>query len=226
MSSQLPFGLTLLLLLAGAAQAEVQVWVEPRLADELDPITLTLRATDADIGDEPDLSVLQDDFEVLNQQRISRSQIINGRSSSWVEFQFTLHPKRAGELIIPPIRVGAEQSPETRVIVRALDARVKQTIERMVFFETELSVNPVYVQAQTVFVRRLYYASGVQLYSDLPSTPAVADAVIVPLGDPRSFTTVRSGTRYGVIEQRYAIFPEAPGVLTIPDAAMVSTPGW
>ena len=57
MSSQLPFGLTLLLLLAGAAQAEVQVWVEPRLADELDPITLTLRATDADIGDEPDLSV-------------------------------------------------------------------------------------------------------------------------------------------------------------------------
>ena len=81
MSSQLPFGLTLLLLLAGAAQAEVQVWVEPRLADELDPITLTLRATDADIGDEPDLSVLQDDFEVLNQQRISRSQIIRARQS-------------------------------------------------------------------------------------------------------------------------------------------------
>ena len=38
----------------------------------------------------------------------------------------------------------------------------------MVFFQTQLSRNPVYVQAETVLLRRLFYSQGVQIYSDLP----------------------------------------------------------
>ena len=208
---------------ATAAFAEVHVWFEPRVIDELDSLQLNVRATDTQLPDAPDLSVLESDFEILGSQTTSQRRSVNGNVESWVDYQYTLRPRRSGEITIPPIRVGDQYSAPTLVIVRALDPSIKQSIERMVFFETELTQNPVYVQAQTIFIRRLYYANGVQLYSDLPGAPDVANAVIVPLGDTKSSTTLVQGTRYGVIEQRFAIFPEQSGELHIPESAITSS---
>jgi hypothetical protein len=210
-------------LLCTSAAAEVHVWLEPRIVDELDSIQLTLRATDTQVADTPDLSELQGDFEIMGSQTTSQRRSVNGSVESWVDYQYTLRPKRSGEIGIPPIRVGNQTSAPTSVLVRQLDPSIKQSIERMVFFETELTANPVYVQGQTVFIRRLYYANGVQLYSDLPGTPELANAVIVPLGETRSSSTLREGTRYGVIEQRFAIFPEQSGQLRIPESAITSS---
>ena len=208
---------------AHGAAAEVHVWFEPRIVDELDSITLNVRATDTQLPDAPDLSVLEADFEILGTQTTSQRRSVNGNVESWVDYQYTLRPRRSGEIAIPPIRVGDQYSAATTVIVRALDPTIKNSIARMVYFETELTENPVYVQAQTVFVRRLYYAAGVQLYSDLPGIPDVANAVIIPLGETRSSSTLVEGTRYGVIEQRFAIFPEQSGALTVPESAITSS---
>ena len=216
--------LALLLLCFGTATyADVHVFVEPSLIDELDTFELRVRASDADASDAPDLTPLEADFEVLSSQVASQRNLINGNLQAWVDFRYTLRPKRSGELRIPPLRVGNQRSEPTTVLVRALDPGVKQTIEQMVFFETEVTANPVYVQAQTVFIRRLFYASGVQLYSDLPGVPEVADAVIVSLGETQSRVVVRQGTRYGVIEQRFAIFPENSGTLSIPESSITSS---
>ena len=208
---------------AHGAAGEVHVWFEPRVVDELDSITLNVRATETQLPDAPDLSVLEADFEILGTQTTSQRRSVNGNVESWVDYQYTLRPRRSGEIAIPPIRVGDQYSAATTVIVRALDPTLKRSIARMVYFETELTENPVYVQAQTVFVRRLYYASGVQLYSDLPGIPDVANAVIVPLGETRSSSTLVEGTRYGVIEQRFAIFPEQSGQLIVPESAITSS---
>ena len=62
-----------------------------------------------------------------------------------------------------------------------------------------------------------------QIYSDLPGTPDVENAVVIPLGETQSRSVLREGNRYGVIEQRFALFPEQSGTLTIPAISVTSS---
>jgi hypothetical protein len=211
------------LLLVGISHAAIVTSVEPRLVEEMDTVRLTLRSTGNTNTESLDLSPLQKDFEVLGSNTQSQYRSVNGRVQAWVEYQISLRPKRTGELVVPSITIGAESSESIAVNVRAMDAGIKQSIQQMVFFETELSENPVYVQGQTILKRRLYYSNGVQIYSDLPGMPEITNAVVIPLGDTRSSSTVLDGQRYGVIEQQFAIFPEQSGALLVPEISITSS---
>lgn len=215
--------LALLAWLPAAASAELRASVEPSIIDELDHARLTIRITGSRDTGGLDLQPLEHDFEVITTQTASQYRSVNGRVESWVEYQIMLRPKRAGELTIPPIAVGTDFTRALTLQVRGLDAELRHAINRMAFFETELTTNPVYVRAQTVMIRRLYYSSAAHIYSDLPGFPEIADAVVTPLGQATSTTTVRDGQRYGVIEQRFAIFPEQSGTMTIPAVSMTSS---
>jgi hypothetical protein len=160
---------------------------------------------------------------VLGSQTSSRISSINGRTMASVEYQISLRPRRTGELTVPSLSIGSEQSEAVIVRVRPMDPAIMDAISRMVFFETELSTNPVYVQAETVLTRRLFYSQGVQIYSDLPGTPDIENAVVIPLGETQSRSVLREGNRYGVIEQRFALFPEQSGTLTIPAISVTSS---
>lgn len=210
-------------LAASGAWGAVQTSVEPRLLDEMDTVRLTLRSPGQSRTDGLDLSPLDVDFEVLGTNTQSQYRSVNGRIDSWVEHQIDLRPRRTGELLVPSITVGGGQSQAIRIVVRPMDPSVRQAIDRMVFFETELSQNPVYVQGETILTRRLYYSSGVQIYSDLPGAPEVPDAVVIPVGETSSNSTIVSGQRYGVIEQQFAIFPERSGEVTIPETSITSS---
>lgn len=205
------------------AAAALRATVEPQVVDELDTTRLTIRDSGSSQTQPLDLEPLEQDFEVLTTQSASQYRSINGRVESWVEYQILLRPRRTGELTIPPIEVGGESTEPLTLQVRGIDPGLKDAIDRMVFFETKVTVDPVYVQAQTVLVRRLYYSSGAQIYSDLPGVPQVPHAVVMPLGDATSTTTIRDGRRYGVIEQRFAMFPEQSGKLTIPAISVTSS---
>ena len=205
------------------AQSALKTFVEPRLVDEMDTIRLTIRKEGSNQSDPPDLTVLDADFEVLGSQTSSRISSINGRTMASVEYQISLRPRRTGELTIPSLDIGGESSEAIVVRVRPMDPAVMDAISRMVFFETELSTNPVYVQAESVLTRRLFYSQGVQIYSDLPGTPEIENAVVIPLGETQSRSVLRAGNRYGVIEQRFAVFPEQSGALTIPAISVTSS---
>lgn len=221
-----PFVALLLLmggLAPGGADAELRARVEPQEIDELGNARLTIRATGSNQTQALELSALEKDFDVLGTQSASQYRAVNGQVEAWVEYQVSLRPRRSGTLTIPPVSVGSESTRPLQLRVRPVDARVRDAIDRMVYFETELSANPVYVQAETVLTRRLYYSSGAQIYSDLPGLPEVANAVVTALGDTRSSTTFLDGQRYGVIEQRFAILPEQSGTLIIPSIAVTSS---
>ncbi len=208
---------------AHAATGEIRTIVEPRLVDEMETVRLTLRAEGATRGDSPDLTPLEIDFEVLGTQTSSRISTINGRTNSLLEYQINLRPRRTGEITVPALRVGDQLSEEIVLVVRPLDPGLRRTIERMVFFESELTANPVYVQAETILIRRRYYSNGVQIYSDLPGVPEIENAVVIPLGDTQSSSSLVDGQRYGVIEQQFAIFPERSGTLDIPAISVTSS---
>ena len=205
------------------ANAAVQARVEPPLVDEMESVRLTLRAEGANQTENLDLSALHQDFEVLGTNTSSQFQSINGEVRSWVEYQINLRPKRAGTLEIPAIAVAGQHSRPLQITVRPLAPEVRQAIDRMVFFQVEVTPNPVYVQAQALMTRRLYYASGVQIYSDLPGVPDIPNAVVIPVGDTRSTTEMLPEGRYGVLQQRYAIFPEQSGSLRIPEISVTSS---
>ena len=205
------------------ALGKVTASIDPPVIDELGSARLTLRVEGAGDGGGLDPSPLENAFEVHNQSTQSQISIVNGQVRSWVEHHLDLRPKRTGVLQIPPLTVGGERSPPLRLQVNPLSAEARNTIDRMVFFEVEAAPNPVRVQAQALLTRRLFYAPGVQVYSDLPGAPEVADAVVVPLGDSNAADLVRNGRSYGLLEQRYALFPERSGTLRIPAASVVSS---
>ncbi|MEM1230684.1 MAG: BatD family protein [Pseudomonadota bacterium] len=220
-------GLLLILLatLAIPAGAELRTFVDPRTLDETETLRLTLRLEGTRTAAAPDLTPLEDAFEVLGSNSSSQYRSRNGRVQAWVEYQISLRPRRTGTLTIPTLTFGGEQTEPVTVEVRALDPALRAEIDRMVFFETEVSETEVFVQAELVYERRLFYATsgGVQMYSDLPGLPQVPDAVVLPLGDPVSSTTARDGISYGVVAQRYALYPERAGQLTIPGVSLTSS---
>ena len=212
-----------LALIAQGVHAAVQARVDPPVVEEMESVRLTLRVDGGNRTEGLDLGALEGDFEVLGTNTSSQFQSVNGQVRSWVEYQVNLRPKRAGTLEIPALSIAGQQTAPLNVTVRPLAPEVRQTIDRMVFFEVDVSPSPVYVQAQALMTRRLYYASGVQIYSDLPGVPDIPNAVVIPVGETRSTTEVRPEGRYGVLEQRYAIFPEQSGSLVIAEISVTSS---
>ncbi|MFM7121284.1 MAG: BatD family protein, partial [Gammaproteobacteria bacterium] len=147
----------------------------------------------------------------------------NGVVESWVDYTITLRPLRTGTLDIPPLTIGDARTTPLTLGVRGVPDEIRAGIDRMVFFELELSRDPVYVRAETVLTRRLYYSGDTQIYSELPGPPEIPDVQIVPVGETRSFPVVRDGLRYGVIEQQFALFPAVAGPLRIPSIALTAS---
>jgi hypothetical protein len=84
-----------------------------------------------------------------------------------------------------------------------------------VFIDASLDASSVYVQAQAVLTLRIYHS--VSLYDDSSLPPLqIPDARIEQLGDSRTYEKDIDGVRHGVIEMRYAIYPQHSGELIIP----------
>ncbi len=218
----------LLLMLACAAvgsdaRAAVSAQLSAQSIDELETVRLGIKITDTRQTQALDLSALEKDFHVMNTSTARRSQFLNGRGQSWVDYQITLQPKRTGTLTIPSIAVGNQRTPTLELEVHPLSAQTRRVIDELVFFENSVSASTIYVQSQLILTRRLLYSQGVQLYSDLPGAPEIADAVVLPLGETSSGTTQRHGKPYGVVEQQYAIFPETSGTFTVPGVSITAS---
>ena len=199
-----------------ASNAELSTRLSRSSIDELESVQLTIRANGTRSVEELDLSELEKNFQVLNTNTSSQYQYINGNEQSWVDYQITLKPRIAGTLTIPSLTIGNESSLPLTLKVRPISQSLRDEINQLVFFEVETSKESVYVQEQLLFTRRLVYSNGVQLYNEIPGPPKIANALVLILGETRSGTTERNGKKYGVVEQRFAIFPEMSGKLEIP----------
>jgi hypothetical protein len=84
-----------------------------------------------------------------------------------------------------------------------------------VFIDASLDQTTVYVQAQAILTLRIYHS--VSLYDDSSLPPLqIPDARIEQLGESRTYEKDINGIRHGVIEMRYAIYPQHSGELIIP----------
>ena len=207
---------TLAALLTLPAQAEVISLLSSESIEELESVRLAIRHVGTRQSEALDLALLDRDFHVMGTNTSSQYQYVNGRAESWVDYQITLQPKRAGKLTVPPIKIGNERTKAMQLEVRKLTERARAKIAGLIFYEQEFSSNGVYVQSQLLMTRKLFYMDGVQLYGGQPGAPEIDDALVITLGENRNTIGQRNGKSYSVIEQRYAIFPQSSGSLTIP----------
>lgn len=206
-----------------AAVAELQVWLDPESIEEGDNAELNIRINNVQNAPEVDLDSLGPDVEVISNSSNSQLRSINGRVETWTIRTLTLRPLRTGTITVGPITVGSEVTSALTLKVAPLSSTVRSAIDATLFFETALLEDSVYVQSQATYIRKLFYAEGAQLYGDLPSAPAVEAALVVALPEVSPYRESRNGKSYGVLEQRYAIFPEKPGQLTVSGASVTGS---
>jgi hypothetical protein len=174
--------------------------------------TLTLSADSIVFSDEPDVSALAKDFHVLRRQQSSRSNIINGKVTSSRQWDYTLAPKREGDLTIPSIPMGKYHTRPLTVSVRP-ELKSQQRSSDQVFLESDITPRTSYVQAQLDYTVKIF--TSVNFLDASLDEPELDNAVIENLGENRYQTQV-DGRYYQVIERHYAIFPQTSGDLEIP----------
>lgn len=173
--------------------------------------TLTLTLSNDSGGDEPDLSPLEADFQILGRQSSSQFQIINGQTSRRHDWHIRLRPRRAGELRIPALSAGGQSSDPVLISVREPEQNAGEAPEA--FIEFTASTATPYLREQVLLESRLYVRGD--LMSGNFSAPSTSGAVIEQIGEQTERQELRGPHRYRVIERRYALFPEQSGPLSI-----------
>lgn len=204
-----------LLLLGQPARAEqLRAWVDRSELAVGEIVELNLESDDPAPSGRPDLSVLEAQFEVLDTRLLTYHD--EGKAPGDLDSRLVigLQPKIAGRLLIPPLQVGSARS--AAIELEVSEARpVAAASQAPVFIDASLDSDSVYVQAQAILTLRVYHS--VPLYDDSRLSPLeLGDARVEALGAPRTHEVMLDGVRHGVIETRYALFPQHSGELRIP----------
>lgn len=206
--------LPLLLCTATAQAAELTASVDRSRLNSGETVELTLETSDVTQFGKPDLTPLEPLFEVRGTRQVNQLNTLNGDNRATTRWIITLLPKENGSVTIPPLQLGDVQSQPITVQVVESDTRAEKNNPNPVFIEVSLDQSSVYVQAQAILTLRIYHS--VSLYDDSSLTPLqIADARIEQLGDMRTYEKDINGVRHGVIEMRYAIYPQHSGLLLI-----------
>lgn len=164
--------------------------------------------------DDPDFSPLEQDFTIQSQSQNSRFEFINGKSSRIIQWIVTVMANDSGNLIIPTIKFGRDASPALKITVSPSSASKNSSQNgEDLFLDVSVNTQKPFIQAQVLYTVKLF--RRVDLAKANLSEPELPDAMIEKLGEDATYTTQISGTTYGVIERKYAIFPQKSGVATI-----------
>jgi len=209
----LPFALMLTLLVqAMPARAAVVASVD-RAEVELNE-SFTLKVTvDTSIDIEPDVSRVEQDFYISTRTQLSNTTIVNGQISRSRTWNYVLMAKREGDLVIPPVVIGNEQSDPVPITVRPPSSAAPG--EADIFITAEVDSTESYVQAQLLYRVKVYRAVATR--QPRLSEPEISgvDVLVEVAGEERSYDALLDGKSYNVVERVYALFPQQSGELTI-----------
>jgi len=164
---------------------------------------------DGSADHDPELSVLQHDFDIISQSQSSNYSLINGSLSRSQQWQLSLMPKHTGTLTIPPISFGnAVTQAVTLTVTQQANA---SSHNRQVFLEMRANVRDVYVQAQTRVTVKLY--RSVNLLQAQLTEPQAKHAIVKRLGKDKTYEAMRDGQRFVVTQRQYAVFPQQSGAM-------------
>jgi hypothetical protein len=199
--------LTLVLTPVAIQAIEIEALTDRTRVGLEESFALELRANGSVNGD-PDLSVLEKDFELLGRTQSSQVQIVNSDIRRITTWTLSLLARSAGRKTIPAICVDDDCSNPVVIDVLPVGQSSHGTTgERDLILEVSAEPDKLWVQSQLLYkVRILTRLNFLQASLSEPE-PSGVEAVVQKLGDDRNYETERDGLRYQVIERSYAIFP-------------------
>jgi len=195
-----------------AYAADIQVKVDRNPVSLQESFQLIFSANETP-DDDPDFSPLEKDFEILNQAQQQSMTFINLKYTKVMEWAVTVRAKRAGSLIIPAIHFGKDNSLVTAVVVNKEAEQTAENTNQDLFLQVSVDKQAPYIQEQVIYTLKLFRKVDISQAS--LTEPVLNDAVIVRLGEDKSYSSDYNGEKYVVVEREYAIFPQKSGSMTI-----------
>lgn len=175
-------------------------------------LALTLQYDD-DADEEPDTRALEQQFNILSNNKASSISIVNGDASRTTTWYYELLPRKTGTLLIPSFSINGDFSEAITVEVGTGPKNSAQA-QQDIYSETILDKDRVMVQQQAVITWRLVSKLNI---SDPKFMPPQIDGVLAQdLGSRLYQRAASDGSTERVIEQRYALFPQQSGHVIIP----------
>ncbi|MGB5395705.1 MAG: BatD family protein [Gammaproteobacteria bacterium] len=168
--------------------------------------------------DDPDFSVLTQNFDILNSSQSTNMRSINGNWSLKKSWDLALISKAAGIFTIPPIPFGNDMSPSLRITVKHSNPQNAPQKPgdpgANIYIEVETDVKQAWVQSQIVYTIRLF--SNIPVGRPTLSEPETdnPDTIFFKLGDVNNYEAFRNGERFAVSELKFAAFAQHSGELT------------
>ncbi len=208
--------LMLSIFIAYPASAQTTASIDRTAVSEGESLTLIIES-DSDQADSPQISVLEQDFDILGQSQSQNYSIINGHARSSKKWHFAITPKRTGTVIIPAIQVGnTVTQPITLQVTTEVESHATPTTKsKSLFLTTEIDEATPFIQSQVTFTVKLFHANN--LTEGALSELKINEAIIERLGDKKTYSAEINGKTYQVIEIKFAIFPQKSGEMIIPE---------
>jgi hypothetical protein len=195
------------------AETNVRASVDRNQISSEETFILSLVADSILFSGEPDVSALEKDFHIINRQQSSRTNIINGEVNSSRQWDYTLAPKREGNLTIPAIPMGKHQTRALTLTVTKASQQSRGSNGDSVYLESDVTPRSAYVQAELEYTVKIF--TSINFLDASLEAPEVDNAIVEATGEQR-YQSLVDGRYYQVIERRYSIYPQTSGDLTIP----------
>lgn len=161
------------------------------------------------------MNFLPAEFQLLGSQNFQKSTVVNRQFANSMGWNLTLLANQAGTYTMPQFTIGNEQSePFTIRILPAVANIDELNPNSKVKLTAQISSDKVYVQQQIIYSVRVYSSVPSRRHSLSPLQ--VENAIVKKLGEASEFEMVSKGTQYNVKEQKYLIFPQKSGEISIP----------
>ncbi len=210
------FILTLFVLFSGSVfAAEVSISVDRKKVKDGDTVYLTITYT-GNSSKSPDLTSLQQDFNIVSSSTSSSYTYINGIDRKLTKWTIGIVPNKKGVIRIAPIEVDG-------IVSNSQQIEVEDTTD-MVYFgnnlvkiEAKIDAEEVFIQQQLNLWINIYDSVGINDGSINLTDEDKEAWVIKPLMDKPAVTEhFANGKHFNIISLNYALYPLKSGKLKLP----------
>lgn len=219
------YSLIFSLMVVNVQAKELNLSVDKNVVVEGDTLVLTVEY-DGSSNNEPDLSDLSHDFNVLSKSISQSFNFINGVATQAKRWSFVLQPLKTGKITISPVKLDNLYSNSEEIEVQKMsnvayvpDSNVNSNSPYFQI-EQEYDVKNPYVQQQVTFFVHIYDSLGLQNGVPTISNESMKDWIVVPLTNK---PIVRQETinhkRMNIETYAFAAFPQKSGELLVPQVS-------
>lgn len=173
-------------------------------------LQVTIEGGDGDV----DLSGLTG-FKTVSRGSTSSFQMVNGRTSRQMIYNYVLIPLKAGELTVPaiPVTIDGKIHYTTPIRIRVSEEPPVDSGQRDVYVSAAVSESSPWIGQQIVYTFKLFNA--VQVADAKFQAPEFDGLQAEELEDRKSYRSVVNGREFIVTEVRFILIPVKTGSVTI-----------